>query len=145
MTSAILDLQTKQTIPHIIAGLKKQHGKKRKGSKGSGGESQSDGEHHIATGDEISQSINWEFDIKDPKVAQKFGNFSTPTIIKMCSKFNKGRSVDKADGKKIADLLSEEMNRRLEEDEGDSATLIHSEVLKFDHVNGFLNIYLQNE
>ena len=53
--------------------------------------------------------------------------------------------MDKADGKKIADLLSEEMNRRLEEDEGDSATLIHSEVLKFDHVNGFLNIYLQNE
>ena len=33
--------------------------------------------------------INWEFDVKDLAVAAKYGNFSSPTLIKLVSKYNK--------------------------------------------------------
>jgi hypothetical protein len=33
--------------------------------------------------------INWEFDVKDPGLTQKFGNFSSPTLIKLTSRYNK--------------------------------------------------------
>ena len=35
------------------------------------------------------KDIQWEFDVKDQGLAQKYGNFSSPTIIKMVSKYNK--------------------------------------------------------
>jgi hypothetical protein len=91
--------------------------------------------------------IEWEFDVKDPAVALKYGNFSSPTVIKLASKFNKAalaKGEAKADASKIAAILAEELNLRLEDDEH-GYTLVHSEVLKFDTINGFLNIFLQNE
>jgi hypothetical protein len=75
-------------------------------------------------------------------VSQKLGNFSSPTLIKQCAKYNRGRATGKADAKIVAESLNEDLNRRLEEEE---SGIVQSEVLRFEHVNGFLNIYLQNE
>jgi len=61
--------------------------------------------------------------VKDPGLTQKFGNFSSPTLIKLVSRYNKQASMGdggafvKADAAKIADSLSHELNLRLE-DEG---------------------------
>lgn len=40
--------------------------------------------------------------------------------------------------------MSSELNLRLE-DEGESEKMVKSEVLKFEAVNGFLNVFLQND
>lgn len=63
--------------------------------------------------------INWEFDVKDPGLTQKFGNFSSPTLIKLTSRYNKQAQQNgsaKADAAKIADILSQELNLRLEDE-----------------------------
>ncbi len=86
------------------------------------------------------QEVNWEFDMKDQSVSQKMGNISTPTMIKLCSKYNKG-AKDRVDNAKIAETFVKELNKRLEDEES-GYTLVHSEVLKFDHLNGFVNIFL---
>ena len=50
--------------------------------------------------------------------------------------------VGGAEPKEVAELLAKELNKRLEESE---EGVVQSEVLKFEHVNGFVNVFLQNE
>ena len=80
--------------------------------------------------------------MKEPRVSQKLGNFSTPTLIKVCARLNRGKESGRVEAKDVAELLAKELNKRLElSDEG----VVQSEVLKFEHVNGFVNVFLQNE
>jgi hypothetical protein len=86
--------------------------------------------------------IEWEFDVKEPRVSQKLGNFSTPTLIKQCARFNRGKETGRVEAKDVAELLAKELTKMLElSEEG----VVQSEVLKFEHANGFVNIFLQNE
>ena len=60
------------------------------------------------------------------------------------SKYNKAASESggsRADAAKIGDIIANELNLRLE-DEGESGQMVRSEVLKFEAVNGFLNVFL---
>ena len=68
------------------------------------------------------KEVTWEFDIKDQThLTQKYGNFSSPTLIKLISKYNKAASESggiKTDAAKIGDIITNELNLRLE-DEGE--------------------------
>ena len=67
----------------------------------------------MAASEEISVKVNWEFDAKDNNVT-KFGNFSSPTIIKLVSKYNKGKKPEeKADAEKICVIIVEYLNSKL--------------------------------
>lgn len=90
--------------------------------------------------------INWEFDAKDVNY-DKYGNLSTPTIIKLVSKYNKSTisTGNPANPSQIAEILTAELNRRVESEDGTMFTQIHSEIQKFEALNGFINIFLQNE
>ena len=82
-------------------------------------------------------------------MAAKYGNFSSTTIIKLVSKYNKkateGSDLGKIEAREVGELITQELNRRLEEDTEASYTLVHSEVARFNHMNGFINIFMQNE
>lgn len=59
--------------------------------------------------------INWEFDAKDTNW-EKYGNFSSPTLLKLVSKYKKakGNVNVEVDVNKIAEIVVDELNRRLE-------------------------------
>ena len=63
--------------------------------------------------------INWEFDAKDAEM-EKYGNFSSPNIIKLVSKYNK-QTISQgkpANATEVAIIIAKELNRKLEEDQG---------------------------
>ncbi|CDW81477.1 UNKNOWN [Stylonychia lemnae] len=88
---------------------------------------------------------NWEFDAKDHN-CEKYGNFSTSTIIKLVSKYNKSTisSNNPGNAEKIAETLAVELNKRLE-DESEIQTVLHQEISKFSSSSGFLNVFLVNQ
>lgn len=59
--------------------------------------------------------LNWEFDAKDSNF-KKYGNFSTSTLLKLVSKYQKSKlnvEGEKVDANKIAEIVVEELNNRL--------------------------------
>ena len=54
----------------------------------------------------VHVEANWEFDAKDYNV-EKYGNFSTSTIIKLVSKYNKSTigQGNQANPNTVADIL----------------------------------------
>lgn len=62
----------------------------------------------------IHIEANWEFDSKDHN-CEKYGNFSTSTLIKLVSKYNKSTiSINNpANASKVAEAVVEELNKRL--------------------------------
>lgn len=66
--------------------------------------------------------------------------------MKLVSKYNKqkGMDVGKADATDIANIISNALNERLENEESVSCGSVGAEVSKFEAVKGFLNIYLRN-
>lgn len=81
-------------------------------------------------------------------MVEKYGNFSTPTLMKMASKYNKANDkvpeFQKVDAKKLAEQVTHELNTRLDQ-EHHAYSQVHNEVSKFEHMNGFINVFLQNE
>ena len=90
--------------------------------------------------------MNWQFDAKDYD-HEKYGNFSSPTIMKLVSKYNKQKGLDKAqvDGMQVADVIAKALNERLEREASENCGTVCAEVAKFEAVKGFLNIYLYND
>lgn len=72
--------------------------------------------------------VNWEFEAKDHNT-DKYGNFSTYSLIKLVSKYNKSTISmhNQADAAKIAEVLSEELNKRLA-DESVGHNIINQEI-----------------
>lgn len=60
---------------------------------------------------------NWEFDAKDYH-CEKYGNFSTHTLIKLVSKYNKSTisTNNPGDAEKIAETMAAELNRRIHDE-----------------------------
>lgn len=71
---------------------------------------------------------NWEFDSKDHN-CEKYGNFSTATIIKLVSKYNKSTISTKnpANHNKVAEILVQELNKKLN-DESEEQTVVTREI-----------------
>ena len=128
--------------------------------------------------------IDWAFDCKDGgyfsgdskpttkkqmELTSKFGNFNTPIVIKLCSKYNKSVQAERmrAEPRSIAQLVVERLNLQLGVDEADLTSkdesaaelrtqlqiyasdiqrwpLVYSEVKEFSELNGFINVFLVN-
>eukprot|EP00347_Sterkiella_histriomuscorum_P005014 403358232 len=96
---------------------------------------------------------NWEFDAKDHN-CERYGNFSTHTIIKLVSKYNKSTISmnNPGNAEEIAQIMADELNKKIHDEEGSGSgqsdqhnqTLIHQEIAKFEAKSGFLNIFLEN-
>lgn len=63
-----------------------------------------------------SEIIDWEFDAKD-RETHKYGNFGSPTILKLCSKFKKtGLEID---ANKVSEEFAKSLNEYLEKSNKD--------------------------
>ena len=80
MKDTILQLQAKSVIPELLAGAQKPPQKGKKGKKG--------GNQNQKNNTTAYQEIQWDFDSKE-HAREKYGNFNTPILIKLCSKYNK--------------------------------------------------------
>jgi len=56
-----------------------------------------------------SDLLGWEFDAKDGN-CQKYGNLSTPTLMKLVSKYNKTHKENPLVPEKVSALVEEELN-----------------------------------
>ena len=79
----------------------------------------------------------------------KFGNFNTPIIMKLCSRYNKEITEEnmKADPLGISKIVVERLNKLLASevvDEKGKWPLVTTEVASFSHLNGFINVFLIN-
>jgi pyruvate/oxaloacetate carboxyltransferase len=75
----------------------------------------------------------------------KFGNFNTPIVMKLCSKYNKGIQSTrmKADPSQICEKVVSNLNEMLAQgDLSNRWPLITSEVQTFTSLNGFINVFL---
>jgi len=82
LTHTLHDLQMQGAFPPIV-GQKSKKGtpRQRKGP--------SDAPDKLSHAQIEWSEVHWEFDVKDPGLTQKFGNFSSPTLIKLTSRYNK--------------------------------------------------------
>lgn len=118
-------------------------------SRENSGERKTQGKRGIA-------QIEWSFESKDlsEELYQKFGNFNTPIIMKMCSKYNKDKQ-EKADPVAIAELVVTNLNQDLEAQTllqynvsssmvGVKWPLVVAEVMNFTARDGFINVFLSS-
>lgn len=98
-----------------------------------------------------AQEMEWSFETKENYQQEEYGNFNTPIIMKLCSKFNKqiqsGRM--KAIPTEVSEVLAAKINSILGEKEQrpkecEKWPMVFSEVSKITTLNGFLNIYFAN-
>lgn len=77
---------------------------------------------------------------------EQFGNFSSHTIIKLVSKYNKSTISmnNPANPDKIADILVSELNSRIKDENRELPSILHEEIERFEAKAGFLNIFLAN-
>ena len=77
ISDTVIQLQIMQHIPEIL----KRPGSQRRGSKGHNSKGQKNQQQGNA-------EISWDFDSKE-HAREKYGNFNTPIIMKLCSRYNK--------------------------------------------------------
>ena len=79
----------------------------------------------------------------------KFGNFNTPIIMKLCSKYNKKITSERirANPNAIADQIAERLNLNLGNENSNlrqKQPLVYSEIKSFTNLNAFINVFLNN-
>ena len=125
-------------------------------------------EEQKKTGGQIATNSKVGFSSKkQEELDSKFGNFNTPIIMKLCSKYNK--SVNQADNSQkvnpieIANIVVQHLNMILKHDYDNNSNqsdnkivsrvkstdlqrwnLIFSEISTFSQLNGFINIHFAN-
>ena len=109
LTHTLHDLQLQGAFPPIV-GQKSKKGTPRQ---------RKDVPDKLSHAQVEWSEVHWEFDVKDPGLTQKFGNFSSPTLIKLTSRYNKQaqqNAAPKGEAAKIAEILCQELNLRLEDE-----------------------------
>ncbi len=96
--------------------------------------------------------MSWDFDSKEHS-RDKYGNFSTPIVMKLVSKLNKKTGL-KLDPHIVCCEVVQALNIKLKQHDDSSPRLkekvtktcmIREEVDRFEAMNGFINIFLTNE